>query len=72
MMDEDIMIGKNLRRIRMEKGISQEYLGAFVGVPQQRIHEYEKAKVRVTAAMLLKLANALEVRPQQLFGDNVK
>ena len=36
--------GENIKRIRKEKGISQQDLGNKLGVTQQTVAQYEKSK----------------------------
>ncbi|MBC7836175.1 helix-turn-helix transcriptional regulator [Acetobacteraceae bacterium] len=57
----DRVIGKRLRRRRDALDMSQETLGARIGVSKPTIHCYETARIRISAGRLLELARALEV-----------
>ena len=53
--------GENIKRIRKEKGISQQALGEKLGVKQQTVAQYEKSKYAPKFTTLKKIADALEV-----------
>lgn len=50
-----------IKKIRIEKGLSQKELGEKVGLTQQAIALLEGGKRRIDADMILKLSNALNV-----------
>ena len=52
----------NLARIRKEKGLTQDKLATLSGVPRVSIARYETGKVSPNARILERLANALEVK----------
>jgi len=58
----DIHIGKRLRWRRRSVGLTQGDLANRIGVRFQQIQKYECAANRTSAAILWKLACALEVR----------
>ncbi|MEP4337346.1 MAG: helix-turn-helix transcriptional regulator, partial [Roseobacter sp.] len=51
--------GSEIRRLRMEKKLSQEKLGELVGLPQSRISEIEREKIPVPTKTLAKFAYIL-------------
>lgn len=59
----DLEIGARLRNARILLGMSQEALGEKVGVTFQQIQKYEKGTNRVSASMMLRLADELGVPP---------
>lgn len=65
--DVDTHVGKRLRRRRRLLGLTQEGLGAKVGVKFQQIQKYETGANRVTASRLFDLANALGVSVNYFF-----
>ena len=65
--DVDIVIGRRLRARRRLLGVSQQALGAACGVTFQQIHKYESAVCRLSAAMLWRLSNALDVEVGYVF-----
>lgn len=61
MRDEiDLYLGRRLRRRRRLMGLTQEELGAACGVRFQQIQKYECAANKMSAAMLGRLAIALD------------
>jgi transcriptional regulator with XRE-family HTH domain len=57
----DVEIGKRMRALRLERGLSQTELGNLLGVTFQQIQKYEKGANRVAAGRLQRVAEALEV-----------
>lgn len=72
----DIVVGGNVRRVRLMRHLSQEELAQRVGLSFQQIQKYEKGTNRIGASRIVKLARALEVRPGTLFegtgADNAR
>ena len=62
----DIYVGQMIRAQRRLGGFSQSDLANAVGVSFQQIQKYEKASNRVSASMLVAIANALECSPIDL------
>ena len=58
--------GTNLRRIRIEKGLSQERLGQLVGLSRRMIIHYEKYSTHPPANKVAALANALGISVEDL------
>ena len=54
-------VGKNLRVLRLAKGLSQTELGDALGVSFQQIQKYEKGTNRLSAAALCQIAEILQV-----------
>jgi transcriptional regulator with XRE-family HTH domain len=48
----DRVIGRNLRRIRKARGLSQQTLAATLGVSFQQIQKYEKGQNRLPVSRL--------------------
>ena len=63
----DAHVGRRLRRRRTSLGISQEQLGAALGLTFQQIQKYEKGQNRIGAGRLYRLANILSVPVQYFF-----
>lgn len=59
---EKMSIGKNIQRIRKEKGISQKELGQKLGVSQQMIAQYENSNSKPKIETIQKIADVLEVQ----------
>lgn len=62
------MRGDRLKERREEKGLSQADLGARVGVDGNSIYRYEKTPMGLSADVLEKLADALDVSADWLLG----
>lgn len=62
----DQEIGEKIRRRRTEKGVSQQQLAEQMGITCQQIQKYEYGVNRVSASMLVGIAEALSVRMADL------
>lgn len=65
-VDEEI--GRRLRLLRVDRGLSQTELGAVLEVSFQQIQKYEKGKNRVSAGRLVEIATKLATSPHELLG----
>ena len=65
-MNESAKLGKNLKRIRIAKGISQGEIGRILGVDKGFISNIENGKTNPTLATITKLAKALGVSSDEL------
>jgi transcriptional regulator with XRE-family HTH domain len=65
-MDVRRLVGRNLSRLRKEKGCTQEGLAELSGHAQQYISDIERGLVNVTVITLFELAHALEVMLEDL------
>jgi transcriptional regulator with XRE-family HTH domain len=61
-------LGDRIRRYRIARGLTQAELAARVRVPQQTITYYEVRGVSPPPALLLAIADALDVSIDILFG----
>ena len=62
-------MGERIKQLRLAAGLSQEELGAKVGVQKAAIHKYENGLVvNLKRAMIDKLAKALYTTPTYLLG----
>ncbi len=68
-MDIKEKFGKNLKRLRLEKGISQESLAFSAELDRSYIPSIEKGDRNVSITVTEKLANALDVQISELFKD---
>lgn len=66
--DEKIMVvfGRNLKRARLEKGLSLRELAHEADMSHFNIHEIEKGIVNPSLVTVVKLARALEVEAAAL------
>ena len=59
---------KNLKKLRNEKGISQQYLAGVLGVSQQSINKYENHNVEPDIALLISMADFFNTTIDYLVG----
>ncbi len=58
---DDAAIGRTLRAMRLDRGLSQSDVGHAAGVSFQQLQKYENGTNRVSAARLARIAAALDV-----------
>lgn len=66
-MDTRQTIGWNLRRIRVDKGFSQERLALEANIDRSYVGRIERGQENVTVSALEALASALTVEVRDLF-----
>lgn len=62
----DVHVGRTIRARRKHLGVSQESLANACDLTFQQIQKYEKATNRVSASMLVKIAEHLDCSPASL------
>jgi len=65
-MDMRKLVGENVRRIRTERGMTQEQLAESSGFSQQYISDLERGRRNPTVVSLFELAQALGSTPIEL------
>ena len=68
-------MGEIIKKLRLEKGITQEKLGEIIGVQKSAIRKYESGKVQnMKRSSIKKMADYFGVSPSYLMGlsDNPK
>ena len=66
-MDGKALVAWNLRRIRVERGVSQEQLAVDAGVDRTYVGRIERGMENPTVGNLDKLAEALDIHISTLF-----
>jgi len=66
MKSEQIKLGKNLKRIRTEKGISQGDIARALNVGRSFITNIENGKTNPTLATIARLARAVGISADEL------
>ena len=66
----DVAVGARIRLARKTLRMSQQALAAAVGITFQQIQKYERGANRVSASMLARIAQALDIPVAELFGAN--
>lgn len=65
----DRRIGRNIRRLRKARRLSQTRLGMALGVTFQQIQKYESGANRISASALFRLAQALSEPIRGFFDE---
>ena len=68
MKSEQIKLGKNLKRIRTQKGISQGDIARSLKVGRSFITNIENGKTNPTLATIAKIAKAVGIPVKDLIG----
>ena len=62
----DVFVGAAMKRLRRQRGMSQQALGAALGMSFQQIQKYESGSNRLSVSGLFKASIALGVEPADL------
>ncbi|MEZ4778175.1 MAG: helix-turn-helix transcriptional regulator [Flavobacteriaceae bacterium] len=63
-----IEFGKNLRKLREQRGLSQEYLAIDANIPTNQIGRIERGEISTTISTLLSISKALQIDIKELFN----
>lgn len=63
----NVLFGKRIRQLRMQKGLSQEELGYEAGLHRTYIGQIERAEKNITLKNIAKIAKELDVNVSELF-----
>ena len=66
-MDEDLKLKNNLKKVRVEKGMSQQKLADLIGVSRNTISSIETGQFNPTAKLALILCVTLDKKFEELF-----
>src|SRR6266436_5387492 len=64
----DAEIGRQLRKLRIERRISQTALGLMINVTYQQVQKYEKGSNGFSVSTMKMIAAALDVKPCEICG----
>jgi transcriptional regulator with XRE-family HTH domain len=64
-------VGINLRKIRMDKGVSQEQLSYDTEISINQIGRIERGQINTSVSTLYEISSALDIDIQELF-KNIK
>lgn len=67
-MDLVQLLGQNVRRLRIERGLSQEELAFRAGMKRSYLSDMERGTRNPTVRALGRIAEALEIAPQVLLS----
>lgn len=62
-----VLVGKRIKQLRNERGLTQTKLAEFVGKDRQYLYKIEKGKVTPNIVTISALADALEVSLKDFF-----
>ena len=62
-------IGENIKKLRIEKNISQEKLAELADLDRTYVHSIEKGDRNISVEVLLKLAQGLKVEITEILKD---
>ena len=65
---EDVEIGRKIRALRLQRGLSQTSLADGIGLTFQQVQKYEKGTNRVSAGRLQKIADMLDTPVTFFYG----
>lgn len=68
-MDMRKLVGRNVRRLRLAAGMTQEQYAEASGFSQQYISDLERGRRNPTIVSLFELAQALNATPADLITD---
>ena len=66
MQFDNFAVGKAIRDLRKEKGISQDVLSGFAGIARTHLTLIENGTKQANFETLWKIALALDIRPSEL------
>ena len=69
-MDMRRLVGRNVRRLRLERGLTQERFAEMSGFAQQYLSDLERGQRNPTIVTLYEIAVALKVEPSVLIEDD--
>jgi transcriptional regulator with XRE-family HTH domain len=65
---EDVELGRKIRALRLQRGLSQTSLADGIGLTFQQVQKYEKGTNRVSAGRLQKIAEMLDMPVTFFYG----
>jgi len=63
------IVARNIRRLREERGLTQEELAARIRINRNYVGMIERQENSPTVAMLERIARALGIEPARLFDE---
>lgn len=58
--------GQNIRKIRRNKDLTQEYMAFEMEISQKAYSDIENSKVKINLDILKKISNILEIKPSDV------
>ncbi|URI15824.1 MULTISPECIES: helix-turn-helix domain-containing protein [Brevundimonas] len=64
------IVGSNVRRLRKERGLSQEALAGEAGLAMRHLGRIERGEGNPTVAILGRMAEVLDVHPTAFYAEH--
>jgi transcriptional regulator with XRE-family HTH domain len=64
-----VQLGKKIKQLRLDRGLTQTELGKRIGVSYRQIQKYENGSNHILASRLYDLAKALSIDVANFFTD---
>jgi len=64
-----VQFGKSVRRLRLQRRLSQETLAELAGLHATYVGRIERGRQNISLANIGKIARALRVKPRELFRN---
>lgn len=64
--------GENLKRIRKEMKLTQQEMANRIGISQSYFADIEHNRKNISLAVVLRIAQGLDVSVNKLINDNIK
>ena len=58
--------GQNIRKIRRERDLTQEYMAFEMGISQKAYSDIENYKVKINLEILTKISDILNIKPSDI------
>lgn len=58
--------GQNIRKIRRDRDLTQEYMAFEMGISQKAYSDIENSKVKINLDILTKISNILSIKPSDI------
>lgn len=58
--------GQNIRKIRRDRDLTQEYMAFEMGISQKAYSDIENSKVKINLEILTKVSYILDIKPSEI------
>jgi len=58
--------GQNIRKIRRQRDLTQEYMAFEMGISQKAYSDIENSKVKINLEIITKISNILNIKPSDI------
>jgi transcriptional regulator with XRE-family HTH domain len=65
----DVLVGQRLATLRTARAVTQDQLGAMLGITGNQIADYESGAVRISPTHLIQICQFFQVPVQTLFPN---